>query len=314
MLKFILVLFIILFIVFNGYSENNFRCNSYSLSEIDKGKAYLKSKKVAFCGLIRDGEERLPHVISKVETIGKYFKDWEVLIVENDSKDKTRSILLDWSKSSKKVSVLGCNGINLPECKLNMKKTLGHEVTDYRISKMSTLRNIYLDELEKRDDIDLVIVWDFDLISEIDEIGLFKTGYKLLTNNDINAVCANGIIKHDIVPFLTSEKIKKEIGVPLYFYYDTYAYRELNDKITPLKHKGFYDFMYSNPEHCDGKLKKVRSCFGGFTIYKKDTLTKHRYGTYNDENKEAICEHEFLNEKIDGVYHSKELLHLVYKN
>jgi hypothetical protein len=72
MLKFILVLFIILFIVFNGYSENNFRCNSYSLSEIDKGKAYLKSKKVAFCGLIRDGEERLPHVISKVEKIGKY--------------------------------------------------------------------------------------------------------------------------------------------------------------------------------------------------------------------------------------------------
>ena len=50
MLKFILILFIILFIVFNGYSENNFRCNSYSLSEIDKGKAYLKSKKVAFCG------------------------------------------------------------------------------------------------------------------------------------------------------------------------------------------------------------------------------------------------------------------------
>jgi len=310
----ILVLFIILFIIFNGYSENNFRCKGYSPSETEQGKAYLKTKKVVFCGLIRDGEERLPHLISKVEKMGKYFKDWEVLIVENDSKDKTRSILLDWANTSKKVSVLGCGGINLPECKLNMKRTIGHEVTDYRISKMANLRNIYLDEIEKRDDIDLVIVWDFDLISEVDEIGLFKTGYKLLTNNDINAVCANGIIKHDIIPFITSEKIKKEIGVPIYTYYDTFAYRELNDKITPIKNKYFYDFIYSNPEPCDDKLKKVRSCFGGFTIYKKDGLLKSKYGTYNDENNMAICEHEFLNKQIDGVYHSKELLHLVYKN
>jgi hypothetical protein len=314
MIKYIFVLFIILIIVFNGYSENNFRCNSFSEGEISQGKSYLKSKKVAFCGLIRDGEDRLPNVISKVETIGKYFKDWEVLIVENDSKDKTRSILLDWSNSSKKVSVLGCNGVNLSECKLNMKKTLGHEVTDYRISKMATLRNIYLDELRKRNDIDLVIVWDFDLISEIDEIGLIKTGYKLSINNNINAVCANGIIKHDIVPFISAQKLKNELGVPLYFYYDTYAYREFGDKIIGLKNKKFYDFIYSNPEVCDGSFKKVRSCFGGFTIYKREALLNSNYGTYNDDNNEAICEHEFLNEKINGVYHSKELLHLVYKN
>lgn len=315
MIKYILILFIILLITFNGYSKNNFSCEGYSEDEITLGKEYFKTKKVAFCGLIRDGEERLPHVISKVEKIAKYFKDWEVLIVENDSKDNTRSILLDWSSKSKKVSVLGCDGINLSECKLNMKKTLGHEVTDYRISKMATLRNIYLDELRKRNDIDLVIVWDFDLISEVDEKGLFETGYKLSTNNEINAVCANGIIKHDIIPFITAEKIKKEIGIPIYTYYDPFAYRELNDKNTPLKNKYFYDFIYSNPEKCkDNKLKKVRSCFGGFTIYKKDALLKTEYGTYNDINNTAICEHEFLNEKIDGVYHSKELLHLVYKN
>jgi hypothetical protein len=315
MIKYIFILFIILIIVFNGYSETNFRCNRSSEGEIRKGIEYLKTKKVAFCGLIRDGEDRLPNVISKVEKMGKYFKDWEVLIVENDSKDKTRSILLDWSNTSKKVSVLGCGGINLPECKLNMKKTLDHEVTDYRISKMATLRNIYLDELVKRKDIDLVIVWDFDLISEIDEDGLFKSGYKLSMNNEINAICANGIIKHDIIPFMSAQKVKTEIGVPLYFYYDTYAYREINDKITPLKNKYFYDFIYSNPEKCkDDKLKKVRSCFGGFTIYKKEALLKSEYGTYNDINNKAICEHEFLNEKIDGVYHSKELLHLVYKN
>ncbi len=317
MIKYILILFIIYLVIsFNGYSKNNFSCEGYSPSEIEKGKEYLKTKKVAFCGLIRDGEERLPHVISKVERIAKYFKDWEVLIVENDSKDNTRRILLDWSNKTKKVSVLGCEGINLPECKLNMKRTIEHEITDYRITKMATLRNIYLNELRKRDDIDLVIVWDFDLISEIDEKGLFETAYKLSTNNEINAVCANGIIKHDALPFMTGETIKKEIGVPLYFYYDPFAYRELKDKITPLKTKPYYDIIYSNPEKCDDGtlIKKVRSCFGGFTIYRKNALLKSIYGTYKDANKSPICEHEFLNENIDGVYHSKELLHLVYKN
>lgn len=319
MIKYILILFIIylvmLFVGFNGYSKNNFKCESYSPSEIEKGKKYLKTKKVAFCGLIRDGEKRLPHVISKIEKIANYFKDWEVLIVENDSKDNTRRILLDWSNKSKKVSVLGCGGINLPECKLNMKPTNEHDISDYRITKMATLRNIYLDELRKKDDIDLVIVWDFDLISEIEEKGLFYTAYNLSTNNNINAVCANGIIKHDALPFITVGKIKKEIGVPLYFYYDTYAYREIGDKINLLKNKIFYDFMYSNPDKCnDNKLKNVRTCFGGFTIYKKESLLKSRYGTYKDSNNNPICEHEFLNEKIDGVYHSKDLLHLVYKN
>jgi hypothetical protein len=180
---------------------------------------------------------------------------------------------------------------------------------------MATLRNIYLDELEKRDDIDLVIVWDFDLISEIDETGLFETGYRLLKNNEINAVCANGIMKHDALPFLSWQTIKKNIGIPLYMYYDTYAYREEGDKMSTLKNKGYYDLIYSKPDKCDDNvLKKVRTCFGGFTIYKKDALLKSRYGTYKDVTGKAICEHEFLNEKIDGVYHSKELLHLVYEN
>ncbi len=315
MIKYILILFIILLLVFNGYSENNFRCNDFSPYEIEQGRDYFKNKKVAFCGLIRDGEKRLPSVISKIEKMGKYFKDFKVLIVENDSKDNTRKILLDWSKNNNSVFVLGCDGVNLPECKLNMKKTIDHETTDYRIRKMATLRNVYLEELKKHEDIDIVIVWDFDLISEIVDNGLLKVGYYMKNNRDINAVCANGIIKHDILPFISGEKINKEIGVPLYFYYDPYAYRELDDEITPIKNKYFYDFIYSNPEKCEGeKLKKVRSCFGGFTIYKKEAILKSKYDTYNDSNNTAVCEHEVLNEKIDGIYHSKELLHLVYKN
>jgi hypothetical protein len=318
MIIYILILFII-YITLNGYLNNNNTNERYSVAEIALGKKYLKSKKVAFCGLIRDREDTIPHLISKVEDVGKYFKDWEVLIVENDSKDNTRSMLLDWSNKSKKVSVLGCGGINLPECKLNMKPTTEHDISDYRITKMATLRNIYLDELKKRDDIDLVIVWDFDLVSEIDETGLFKTGHKLLMNNEINAICSNGIIKNDPLSLIPGKKLKKKLGILSYYYYDTYAYREFDDEITPIKDKQYYDEFYRKDpsewsNNKDIELKKVRSCFGGFTIYKKEALLNSRYGTYKDVNNKPICEHEFLNEKIDGVYHSNELVHLIYEN
>ncbi len=318
MLKYIILLLIVVVFILFVYSKSINVSEGFNQTEIDMGREYFKSKKVAFCGLIRDGEKRIPHLISKIENMGKYFKEWEVLIVENDSKDDTRKMLLDWASINKSVFILGCDGVNLPECKLNMKETVDHDFTDYRIVKMAKLRNIYLEELKKREDIDLVIVLDLDLISEIDEKGFLKTGYELSVNNDIKAVCSNGLGGDNRFLSFMDYKLKKKLGTP-YHYYDTYAYRDLDDKITPRRHKLFYDFLYRrDPDtwenNKDVKLKKVRSCFGGLTIYRKDALINSSYGTYKDMNGGIICEHEFLNEQIDGVYHSNELLHFIYEN
>jgi hypothetical protein len=316
---FLILLIMFLLIRFNGYSERSLICDNDE-ETLSKGRSFLKTKKVAFCGLIRDGEERLSHIIPQVEDIGGYFKDWIVLAVENDSKDNTRGKLLEWSNKNNKVFILGCDGINLSECKLNMKATTDHSANDYRIKKMAYLRNIYLDELrkEKYNDIDYVIVWDFDLIGVIDKNGLLETGYELSMNSNIKGICANGIIKHDILPFITKETVKKELGIPLYFYYDTYAYRNLDDTTNLLRNKGMYDFVYSNPDKCgfdkEEKTKKVKSCFGGFTIYKKDAVKTLKYGTYLDNNGTPICEHQYLNEGIDGIYHNKGFLYLISQN
>ena len=226
------------------------------------------------------------------------FKDYKVFVVENDSKDDTRNILLDWADSSDdKVFVLGCNGVNLPECKLNMKPTIEHDTSDYRINKMATLRNIYLEELKNHDDIDLVIVWDFDIVGKLDMNGFYLSGYRLTQDENINVICANGIRKEG----------------PFYVYYDTYAYREHGDDY---RAKSYYDFKYSRPTTCEGNLplKYVRSCFGGLTIYRKDALLSSTYGTRKNKANNTICEHEYLHERIDGVYHSNELLYLIDKS
>jgi hypothetical protein len=297
--KLYLIILVILLFLINRHYTSNLTCNILSREQqIEKGKNFFKNKKVAICGLIRDGEERIYDIIPQVNRLAKIFKDYKVFVVENDSKDDTRNILLDWADSSDdKVFVLGCNGVNLPECKLNMKPTIEHDTSDYRINKMATLRNIYLEELKNHDDIDLVIVWDFDIVGKLDMNGFYLSGYRLTQDENINVICANGIRKEG----------------PFYVYYDTYAYREHGDDY---RAKSYYDFKYSGPTTCEGNLplKYVRSCFGGLTIYRKDALLSSTYGTRKNKADNTICEHEYLHERIDGVYHSNELLYLIDKS
>jgi hypothetical protein len=192
----VLAIVILLLLAFYRNGKKELSCNIVSRErQIEIGKNFFKNKKVAICSLIRDGEDRLSDIIPKVNRLGRLFKDYKVFVVENDSKDDTRKILLDWADTNNNVFVLGCEGVNLPECKLNMKPTIEHDVSEYRINKMATLRNVYLDELKKHEDIDLVIVWDFDIVGKLDMNGLFLSAYRLYQDENINAICANGIRK-----------------------------------------------------------------------------------------------------------------------
>ena len=86
------------------------------------GFKYAATKRIVIAALVRDVEERLPEIKKKVERVAKIFKDYRVLIVENDSKDNTRQELLKWSKTNPKITILGC-GRNVKECSIKMAKT-----------------------------------------------------------------------------------------------------------------------------------------------------------------------------------------------
>lgn len=55
--------------------------------------AQLKKMRLAVCGLARNCASKLPATIRFVETLSTYFESTIIAVVENDSKDKTRSIL-----------------------------------------------------------------------------------------------------------------------------------------------------------------------------------------------------------------------------
>ena len=299
---FYILLFIFISLLFVMYQLFPRVDKSYIQCETDKqqiqmGKQFWSTKRVVVCGLIRDGMGRFPKVRRQIEELLTSVNEYTILIVENDSKDGTRDYLLEWTDKNDNVKILGCGGINLKECKLKMKKTDNHGFDMYRIQKMATLRNVYMEELqkEKYDNIDYILVWDMDLDGEMDINGFYQTGFELSKQPTIDAICVNGIIEN-------FARIRS------YAYYDTYAYRKHGDRFGK---KVFYDLMYRYPAKCDSELQQVRSCFGGLVVYNFNTFRNKKYGTELNMYNEPICEHDYLNRELSEVYVNPKWLYLL---
>lgn len=265
---------------------------------VEIGKIYTKTKKVVICTLLRDAEKKLDKIKERSEKVGSLFQDYRILVVENDSQDKTRNLLLEWRDQNPKVEILGC-GINQKSCKLKHDPTVGHSVTFKRIKKMALLRNIYLNRVyEKYSDFDFVIVWDLDIIGNVYLDGILHSMSKF-NKPYINAICANGIYRWGT----------------LNIFYDTYALLRKNQKFH-ISQKLCHDikegltFNYSR----DNSLVNVDSCFSGFTIYRLQNI----FDSYHDIPKESDdnlnCEHVTLNKKLSGIFMNPKMIYILLLN
>lgn len=309
-LFFFVILFIFIYFVWKYYWAVQLTFNPQSLSLytpddifpktpeydilVEKGKKYAKTQKVIITTLLRDCADRLPQIKKKVEAVGNLFEDYIFLVVENDSKDRTRKLLEEWSKENPKVVILGKEKMNFP-------KTEGHSVDYKRISKMVTLRNIYLDYIKKNladKGYSYVIMWDLDAIASIYLDGILNTMGLLSekSNNSIDAqrpidvVCAYGIYRW---MFFT-------------LFYDTYALLHPQEKFhikDKWKHdirKGIWELKYNRGD----PLVDVDSCFSGFAIYRTEALlnseVKYDLQPEGEEGGNIECEHVRLHRKLKG--------------
>ena len=267
-----------------------------NLNYIEQGKNYLRNENLIITGTIRDGYPYLEKtLINLYKDIIPLFKDYRILIVENDSKDNTREILLKYAEKDPKFIVLGCNGINKNKCIMKLEATDMNKcpTCSTRINKMVKIRNIYIDEIKKQiyNDFNMVLVIDFDLPGKLIENGLFHTGYYFKTQPEIDAICA-----------LTMTET--------YHYHDPYAHiEEGNIKIPSFI---FHDIILKKCKK--GGMDKVSGCFNGITFYRKNSLIKNNYCTVVDKNNQAICEHDCLNQKLENVYINYNMIYLINRS
>ena len=233
---------------------------------VRQGIAAMKESSVIFCGLARDVAEGLPMVQKRIERAGSMFKDYRVVIYENDSQDNTVALLKDWQAKNPHVVVLSEN--------LGAKKW--GQVNDLdRMKYLATCRNQYLEYVKEHfSDFEFLIVLDFDLPKGFSYGGLANT----FGHDDWDAVGSNGLL----VPPEGYPSAN-----PMFF--DAWAYREKRDgEAGPLDEINRLAFRRGED------LVPVTSCFGGLAVYRMEAI---RMGAqYGGEDCEHVVFHRQLRE------------------
>jgi len=244
--------------------------------KVSAGYQTMNHSTVAICAIVRDCENALQRNIPQVEKLRSYFSESFVIVVENDSKDNTKSVLKTWSEQSNNVHVLSEDlGVQtIPRPSKTQRKPL---FSKHRMDLMVSYRNKYLEFLEQNFEVDYMIVIDLDLHS-ISVEGVVNTFGQAIP---WHAVTSNSRIKHRISEFYKG-----------YHYYDTYALREVGDERVQTEEM-IYAYQNMLKPLCLGMpMLRVASAFGGLGVYKSEAIKGLRYTCKENEDEyvEVECD------------------------
>ena len=278
-------------------------CGQINRTSIDIGREHFSHSRVIICGLIRDREKHLPRFQRQIYEITRLFASYAIVIVENDSRDRTREELIRWSKEDRHVHLVECSQSNQSSCRLALAATRKERIPSLsRIEKMVRLRNLYMDYIDEQSIFhryDYVIIEDYDLTTLTYIDGLFSTAFHFDRDPTIDAICANGIFYQPWIPYE--------------MYFDPYAHiDEQNEHWTYEKNLRWSRFFRHYP--CREELQWAKSCFSGRTIYRYASIRDKRYRTYLNEHHEPICEHVGLHQTLKNIYLNGRMLFYIVKN
>lgn len=244
--------------------------------EFSDGKEIMKHSIISICSIVRDCEKNLNKNIPRIEHLRSFFKDSEVIIFENDSKDDTLEILKNWEKVSPGVKILS-ESFEVPSIPTQENGRANPYFSIPRIEKMVVYRNKYLEYLNnnaiKRD---FVIVIDLD-ISNFSVDGLI---HSFGTSIEWDCISANGISR--------ASNLKKQ-------YHDSYALIE-DGKVDEIQTENSIQnnrthYSYLKPGM---PLVPVDSAYGGLALYKWESIRNSYYCCLENENSRVQCKSEHV--------------------
>lgn len=231
-----------------------------------------KGKKILFCGLCRNIEERVAKNIRMLEELGSYFGEYKIILFENDSKDDTRTIIKNLSDINKNIKLIQCE--NNENCIFNdpILNSYG-SLSNKRIDRMAYFRNQYMKLIkEKYSNYDYVMMIDMDIEGYMNIDG-FLENFSLDNEEKWDAIFASGIME---APYT--------LGSIWFNSYDALAYVGKKDNIDKYqnelsKSKLIYNFFNQLREikNSDGKYVPIQSAFNGCGIYKLKSMIDYEY-------------------------------------
>lgn len=286
------------------YCENKnkvFLYNEYMnyANEVKKGMKLLGKQKIIVTGLIYNAESQISFLRKWFNELKLLCKECHIVIVENNSVDRTREFCQIWRDSDAKHVHLVCDSI---QCDQDWMENLQYDKSPFakRIRKMSFLRNKYVEYISHYfKDFDYIFVMDFDLRGTLFWDGVFHSIYKMNNNLAIDAVACNGMVNGS------------------FLYYDSFAYAkdksELRWNNTMDKQSHDNDVLkYVSKKYKETlNLDIVKSAFGGFCIYRFNNFVGKYYGYEEDK---FTCEHCILHEQLDLMFVNPRMIFIIDEN
>jgi hypothetical protein len=274
------------------------------LINISEGcRAHLVNSSIAICGLARNCAHKLSSNIKFIETLKTYFKFLQVVVVENNSHDKTRTILNNWSISSSNVVILDGTTRSTISISDQPNSNVNPYYSHKRISYLATLRNQYLNYI-KCDGraYDYILVLDFD----VDKISLPGVLNSFEQRDNWDVACAYG--------YSISPRLQERI-------HDTYAMVLLGDENKPQQERPIKQLQRDvRLNKISGSFLPIYSAFGGLSIYKAGLLEGINYQVLknDDPRVEVRCEHFSICHQLQQSGLTRVMInprmHLSYEN
>lgn len=241
--------------------------------------------KVLFAGVAHNCEAALPRVIQAINQTAARFLDYRVFIYENDSRDRTANVLLEWSKIDMHVDVEAAT----------LKRASALDADRYRY--LSHYRNHYIDwAMNPRfADYDYLIVVDMDMANGFDPEHVLSSLVPTLNVKGWDVACANGIIDSD---FAT---------------YDLLALRSVEQPLSPRPVEnhgvGGERWWGALPAHARHIYRPgddwvpVWSCFGGMSVIRLAALRQSKCKYNGDHDCEHVGLYDCLRSRVgDGRF------------
>lgn len=242
---------------------------------------------IIMCGILRDAECSLRNNIPTINQTLSHFKDWKVIIFENDSIDNTKHILHEWKESQPDHIVILSDSIDNNALRpIGIKKDgVNPFFSCNRIAKMVYLRNRYMEYIEEFGlSADYLMVVDLDVVAFNSEDIL-----RCFTQSDKwDVVTANG--------WSRGPNFLKR-------YHDTYAFTSLSNAFKTQTEKDIYSagrYLWKVLKRNSKEYMEVFSAFGGIAIYKFKLIEGLKYNLLynNDKRVEVRCEHYSLHKQM----------------
>lgn len=227
------------------FPEDLYPCTQASLKEYTERVLYglekARNSTVVIAGLVRDIAQVLPLTLDRLEYLSSFFFDCEFVIIEDDSKDQSSSILAQWDPECFKH--VTCYRGGLPK--------FGSIKSRARIELMTNRRTCLQGKIKSlASDLDYVILLDMDIDGGFSYEGIMNS-----LSYNLDAVSSNSLYY--------------ENGAR--HFYDTYALRLFNELSVTEKQA----LVYNRGE----QPFQVLSGFGGLCVYKMGAYLNGVYHT-----------------------------------